>query len=146
MATKLVFALALVLAPAGLAQAQEALPNPRPEPAAVIPSSDVKTVGGDKDAADRADAEANGAWARKILDDAAAGKSDKDGKSKAACSNPNTDRKAHGEVWVGVGTGGYREYGGVVTQPLGDCSEITLGLDQTEGGNLGQRGGGPPRR
>ena len=39
------------------------------------------------------------------------------------------DRKPHGEVWAGVGTHGYREAGGVVCQPIGDHSSVTIAVD-----------------
>ncbi|MHB8529679.1 MAG: hypothetical protein ACYC8V_09245 [Caulobacteraceae bacterium] len=39
------------------------------------------------------------------------------------------DHKAHGEVFAGVGTGGYREAGGVICQPLGDHAAVTVGID-----------------
>ena len=52
---------------------------------------------------------------------------------RRACPTRADDRP-HGAVWGGVGTGGYRNVGGVVTQPLGDCGQITLGVDHTEGG------------
>ena len=38
----------------------------------------------------------------------------------------------HGEVWAGIGTRGYREVGGVVTQPLGACGTLTLGVDHIQ--------------
>ncbi len=49
------------------------------------------------------------------------------------------DKRPHGEVWAGVGTGGYREVGGVVTQPLGDCATVTIGMSRTEGRFAGPR-------
>jgi hypothetical protein len=42
---------------------------------------------------------------------------------------PPPDRNPHGEVWAGIGTGGYREAGGVVTKPLGDCGSVTVAID-----------------
>jgi len=39
------------------------------------------------------------------------------------------DRKPHGAVWAGVGTRGYREAGGVVCQPIGDHSAVTIAVD-----------------
>ena len=39
------------------------------------------------------------------------------------------DKKPHGEVWAGVGTHGYREAGGVVCQPIGDHSAVTIAVD-----------------
>lgn len=44
--------------------------------------------------------------------------------------NPDKpDHRAHGEVFAGVGTGGYREGGGVVCQPIGDHTSVTVGVD-----------------
>ena len=77
--------------------------------------------------------QANGEWARRVMagqpTDEAAG----DKQARKGC--PQTgDGKPHGEVWAGVGTGGYRNVGGVVTQPLGDCAQVTVAIDHTEGG------------
>ncbi len=46
----------------------------------------------------------------------------------------NPDRSPHGEVSVAVGSRGYREAGGVVTQPIGDCGQITIGIGTSRGG------------
>lgn len=51
---------------------------------------------------------------------------------------PVSDGKPHGEVWAGVGTRGYRTVGGVVTQPIGDCGSVTVGVSRTEG-DFGRR-------
>jgi hypothetical protein len=58
--------------------------------------------------------------------------------ARPGCAAP-ADHKPHGEVWAGVGTGGYRELGGVVTQPIGDCGSVTLAIDRTEGGGRRRR-------
>jgi hypothetical protein len=42
------------------------------------------------------------------------------------------DRQPHGQVWAGIGTHGYRNVGGVVTQPVGDCGRVTIAIDHTE--------------
>ncbi len=39
------------------------------------------------------------------------------------------DKRPHGEVFAGVGTNGYREGGGIICQPLGDHTAITIGVD-----------------
>ena len=51
-----------------------------------------------------------------------------------ASQNPDgkPDKGPHGEVWAGVGTHGYREIGGVVCQPLGANSALTIAVDRTE--------------
>lgn len=46
------------------------------------------------------------------------------------------DRKPHGAVWARVGTRGYREAGGVVCQPIGDHSAVTIAVDA---GRIGGR-------
>lgn len=46
---------------------------------------------------------------------------------------PPPDRKPHGEVWAGIGTGGYRSVGGVVTQPIGNCGSLTVGVSYERG-------------
>ena len=76
-----------------------------------------------------------GDWARRIF----AGEPSREVPAErvARCQAP-PDRKPHGEVWVGVGTRGYREIGGVVTQPIGDCGRITLGFSHSEA-NLPER-------
>jgi hypothetical protein len=79
--------------------------------------------------------EAIGAWARGVM----AGERAAPDESPTAPSRcaANADGKAHGEVWAGVGTHGYREVGGVVTQPIGACSQVTIAVDRTEGGGYG---------
>ncbi len=55
----------------------------------------------------------------------------------------NPDRSPHGEVSVAVGSRGYREASGVVTQPIGDCGQITIGIGTSRGGGYyGGYGGG----
>ena len=79
-------------------------------------------------------AEAAGAWAQEVLDRAvgvpAAGA---EPERRARC-DADPDRAAHGEVWGEVGTGGYRSVGGVVTQPIGACGQLTIGIGQTNFG------------
>jgi hypothetical protein len=81
--------------------------------------------------------EAIGAWARGVMDGqpstAAAGP------ARGAGCTPAIDRKPHGEVWAGVGTGGYREGGGVVTAPVGACGQVTVAIDRTDMGRGGWR-------
>ena len=48
----------------------------------------------------------------------------------------NPDRTPHGEVSVAVGSRGYREASGVVTQPIGDCGQITIGIGTSRGGGF----------
>ena len=55
------------------------------------------------------------------------------------CAAPE-DRKPHGMVWGAVGTGGYREVGGVATQPIGRCGSVTVMINRTEGGGYRGRG------
>ncbi|MDB5448806.1 MAG: hypothetical protein JWQ97_4123 [Phenylobacterium sp.] len=76
-------------------------------------------------------ARATGVWARGIL----SGQPVADAKPSQGqgCEAP-ADRKPHGEVWAGVGTGGYRTLGGVVTQPIGACGQATIAISHTEGG------------
>ncbi|MCS6627016.1 hypothetical protein N0B44_29290 [Roseibacterium beibuensis] len=42
------------------------------------------------------------------------------------------DRKMHGEVSVGVGTGGYRDYAAAVSLPIGDSGRLDISIRQTE--------------
>ncbi|HET6970562.1 MAG TPA: hypothetical protein VFH92_05500 [Phenylobacterium sp.] len=108
-----------------------------PPAAADVPAA--PTTDADQAAHDRA----IGEWAQRVLSGAPAAAED-GGKqpmpAKAACAaDPASDGKPHGEVWAGVGTRGYREVGGVVTQPLGKCGSLTIAVDRTEG-NFGRRG------
>jgi hypothetical protein len=89
----------------------------------------------------RSAAEANGAWARDVL----AGRSTTadDGEASGPRPRPGcvpaAERKPHGEVWVGAGTRGYREAGGVVTAPLGACGQLTISVDKTDGPDFRRR-------
>ena len=42
---------------------------------------------------------------------------------------PLPDHRVHGEVSVGVGTGGYREVAADVTAPIGDKGEVDVAID-----------------
>lgn len=42
------------------------------------------------------------------------------------------DRKVHGEVSVGVGTGGYRDYSVAMSLPIGEGGRLDLSVRQTE--------------
>ena len=54
------------------------------------------------------------------------------------------DRKPHGEVSVGVGTGGYRDYGAAVSLPIGENGRLDLSYRQVENGfGYGGYGYGP---
>lgn len=44
------------------------------------------------------------------------------------------DRKPHGEVSVGVGTGGYRDYAVAMSLPIGESGRLDLSIRQTENG------------
>ncbi len=44
------------------------------------------------------------------------------------------DRKPHGEVSVGVGTGGYRDYAAAMSLPIGERGRLDISIRQTENG------------
>ena len=57
------------------------------------------------------------------------------------------DRKMHGEVSFGIGTGGYRDYGATVSLPIGDNGRLNLSYRQVENGygfGYGYSGYGDP--
>lgn len=80
-----------------------------------------------------------GDWARRVL----AGKPAPDEAKPGgpSCAMAATDDRPQGEVWAGIGTRGYREIGGVVTQKIGECSSVTIAVSKTEGPNLGRHSG-----
>ncbi|MES2834140.1 MAG: hypothetical protein V4707_05475 [Pseudomonadota bacterium] len=45
---------------------------------------------------------------------------------------PVDDRQVHGEISVGIGTGGYRAYGGSVSLPVGERGRVDLHYSQVE--------------
>lgn len=47
---------------------------------------------------------------------------------------PVDDRKMHGEVSFGIGTGGYRDYGAAVSLPVGEHGRLDLSYRQVENG------------
>ncbi len=47
---------------------------------------------------------------------------------------PVDDRKMHGEVNFGIGTGGYRDYGAAVSLPVGEHGRLDLSYRQVENG------------
>jgi len=80
-------------------------------------------------------AQAIGDWAQGVM---AGAPSPEEPKPDAQRCEASPDKKPHGAVWGGVGTGGYRNVGGVVTQPVGKCGSVTVMIDHTEG-NYGRR-------
>lgn len=49
-------------------------------------------------------------------------------------SGPVDDRQMHSQVSVGIGTGGYRDYGVAVSLPLGETGRLNLSYRQVENG------------
>lgn len=119
----LIAALAAALLSASAAAAQEVIrtgPEGAPPAPAAPPGTDDQSP------------EAIGAWARGVLAGQSAAPADPARAARPSrCAAP-PDRKPHGAVWGGVGTGGYREVGGVVTQPIGDCSSVTVAIDHVQ--------------
>ncbi|HEY8615590.1 hypothetical protein [Phenylobacterium sp.] len=84
---------------------------------------------------DAVEARAIGDWANRVLAGQPSAEAPSPGERTRCHAH---DGKPHGEVWAGVGTRGYRSIGGVVTQPLGKCGSLTVGLSHTES-DLGRR-------
>lgn len=82
-------------------------------------------------------AEAPGDWARRVM--AGDPAPEEVAEAQEGRCPARVDKRPHGEVWGSVGTGGYREVGGVVTQRLGDCATVTIGMSRTEGRFAGPR-------
>jgi hypothetical protein len=131
LASRLALALSLLAASGAgsAAWAQEVIKTgPDGSPPGAIPAP---TPGGDPDQSP----EAIGAWARGVLagdraprEQVAAAPAN----GKAPGCTPPPDNRPHGEVWGAAGTGGYRDVGGVVTQPIGSCGSVTLMIDQSQ--------------
>ncbi|MDP1913372.1 hypothetical protein [Brevundimonas sp.] len=51
-----------------------------------------------------------------------------------AANEPADDRKMHGEVSFGIGTGGYRDYGAAVSLPIGENGRLDISYRQVENG------------
>ena len=52
------------------------------------------------------------------------------------------DRQPHGEVSVGFGTGGYRDYAAAVSLPIGESGRLDISVRQVENGYPYQSGDG----
>ena len=83
--------------------------------------------------------QANGDWARRVMAGGVRAKADEDEDQNRidpprGCQR-NPDRAPHGEVWAGVGTGGYNSAGAVVTAPIGDCGEATVAVSHSDYGH-----------
>lgn len=63
-----------------------------------------------------------------------AGRSTADKPWAEAAREPVDDRKVHGEVSFGIGTGGYRDYGVAVSLPVGENGRLDLRYRQVENG------------
>lgn len=79
--------------------------------------------------------EAIGAWARGVMANASEPQARPPARAQGCVPAASPDGKPHGEVWAGAGTHGYREAGGVVTEPLGACGQLTIGVS-TSGGRF----------
>ena len=132
-------ALAVAVLAAGAASAEEAIrtAGPGAPPVAAAGSVALPTDSSDRDARN---AQEIGDWARRVLAGEPSREAEADAQPPPRCQ-PIGDGKPHGEVWVGIGNRGYREIGGVVTQPIGDCGSVTVAVSHTEG-DFGPR----PRR
>ncbi|MDO9588265.1 MAG: hypothetical protein Q8R45_09775 [Brevundimonas sp.] len=51
-----------------------------------------------------------------------------------SAGGPADDRKMHGEVSFGIGTGGYRDYGAAVSLPIGESARLDISYRQVENG------------
>ena len=71
-----------------------------------------------------------GAWARGVIEGRPSDETVSTGQGR--CPTP-ADNRPHGQVWAGIGTGGYREVGGVVTKRFGNCASATVAISRTEG-------------
>lgn len=56
---------------------------------------------------------------------------------------PREDRKPHGEISVGVGTGGYRSVSGRAEIPVGETGRVSLAFENTRNGYGRGYYGGP---
>jgi hypothetical protein len=117
---------ALALLAAAPARADEVIKTGTDAPPPVAEATPASTPG----PADDAHAKAIGEWGRRVMSGEPAPEEAR--QAKAGCT-PAADRKPHGEVWGSVGTGGYRGVGGVVTQPIGDCGQVTIAVSHEEG-------------
>jgi hypothetical protein len=45
---------------------------------------------------------------------------------------PVRDNRVHGEVSIGAGTNGYRQFSGVATAPIGDVGQATVAIDSEQ--------------
>ena len=63
-----------------------------------------------------------------------AGRSTADKPWAEAANEPADDRKMHGEVSFGIGTGGYRDYDVAVSLPVGEHGRLDLRYRQVENG------------
>jgi hypothetical protein len=117
-------ALALTFSLAGVAAADEAIPTaasgpaPRSGPVADVDDPDAPPL-------------------RDVSDEPAMGPC---GPTRRTADG-KPDLSPHGQVEVGVGTGGYRHIGGVVCKPLSANSAVTIAVSQTQwnGAHRGRR-------
>ena len=63
-----------------------------------------------------------------------AGRSTADKPWGETANEPADDRKMHGEISFGIGTGGYRDYGAAVSLPVGEHGRLDLSYRQVENG------------
>jgi hypothetical protein len=115
-----ILGLALLLWSGGQALAQTTPAAATPEPVAGSPS-----------AADQIDAFIKATPVPDVTRDAAPG---------VTSSSEPADRKIHGVVEVGVGSGGYRHAYGRADMPLGDNGRLSIAVDETRFNSRSGRG------
>lgn len=118
--------LVLVLPSAALAQEAISTAPPGAPPAAEAAPAPPAIVRDDPNSPD-----AIGRWANAVLAGEPTEEAKAEAPKRAGCIPP-TDGKPHGEVWAGIGTGGYRNVGGMVTVPLGECGYASIAVDKSE--------------
>ncbi len=118
MTRALPFLLAVAFSAATGAQAQEAIPTAANAPSAGAPAT---SPGARIDLPDRDE-------------DADEGPLRVGPCGNVAPIGEKTPNRAHGAVWAGAGTHGYREIGGVVCQPIGQTGAVTIAVDRSQYG------------
>ena len=74
-----------------------------------------------------------------VLAEAAKKRQAAEGHAVANSIERSASRKAHGEVGVSVGTGGYREVSGSAIAPMGENGAATIAVDFIDLGRRSQR-------
>jgi hypothetical protein len=131
--TSLMMAATLVVSPA-VGDEPDGVISTAPETSVSLDAAAIAPTAPSAQGAAQQASEAHGLTTDEQIDQWIAARSPDDKPYSSDSMRLTDDRKMHGEVDVGIGTGGYRSYGAAVSLPIGENGRLNLSYTQVENG------------